>query len=163
MKDILPLQALIDDKTLNASFIKAFESRIEKRIKEIGSFKGIVIRKAYAALQAVRPNYVTHILEVLSRDYIREYTPLHEIYRREQNLPAESIEPLRDFVSKHLPEAREIFWRIANSYAARHKSDPIGILYQKFRTTLEEHLPSVWHEITDILEAYTVIDAKHEK
>ena len=162
MKDILPLQSIVADKSRDEKFIADLERRIEKHVRSTGALKGLVIRNTYAAVKAVRPGYMRHMLKVLSRDYIDAYTPLHEEYRSGQTLPSETIEPLAQFINAHKEEIRTIFWRIADDYGERHKDHMIGKIYAKFKPMIDEHLPVVLSEMTMAIEAVTVVDIEEK-
>ena len=148
MKNIKPLTTLLDDPTLHQKFIGSVVKSIENHIQSMGAIKGIVIKKAYNAIKSIRPGYVEHILEVISKDYVREFTDLHEKYREEQHLPAEFITPLPDFMKQHQDEAE----RKANSL--------IGKSFQTFRPTIQNHLPTALKMIFEIIESYTLYEVE---
>ena len=120
-----------------------------------------MIKKAYAAIKSIRPGYVEHILEVISKDYVREFTDLHEKYREEQHLPAESVTSLPDYMKQHQVEAERIFWNVADQYAKRKANSLIGKSFQTFRPTIQNHLPTALKMIFEIIESYTLYEVEN--
>lgn len=157
MIDIKPIGCITDDPELHKKFVATVVQNIETHIKSLGVIKGLVIRNAYAAVKAIRPGYVEHIITVLSRDYVREFGDMHQRYRDEQHLPAEKIQPLLAFIQANQPEAEEHFWRVSDAYANARSKTFIGKTYNAFRSQLKSHLPTVFEVIFNIVEQFTVV------
>ena len=163
MKDIAPLTIIFDDQARLEILISRLIARVEHHLKQMGALKGIAARKTYDAIKAVRPNYVEHILNVLSHAYLKEYLPMHERYRADQHLPANVIQPLREYIRVHANEAEMHFWCVADDYAKRSNSHFLGKLYFKFRPMIKEHLPIIADEISGIIEDLTISEVKDDK
>ena len=153
MKNIKPLSSIIEDPATHKKFISSVTESIEKHIQSMGAIKGLVVKKTYAAVKAFRPGYVEHILEVLSKDYVREFSDLHEQYRKDQHLPAETVTSLPDYMKSHQQEAEQKFWIVADQYAARKANSFIGKTFQTFRPTIKNHLPTALDMIFKIIES----------
>ena len=157
MIDIKPISSITDDPEIHNSFVAAVGQSIEKHLKTLGIMKGLVIRNAYAAVKAIRPGYVEHVIKVLSRDYIREFSDMHQQYRDEQHLPAEEIQPLLGYIKAHQKDAEERFWRVADGYAKSRSGTFIGKTYNALRSQLKSHLPTVFEVIFNLIEQFTVV------
>ena len=120
--------------------------------------KGLVIKKAYAAVKSVRPGYVRHILNVLTNDYIEEFSQMYDDFRDSQNLPAEKVKPFHDYVKAHRDEADKHFWKIADAYAERKSDSIIGKAYKAGRSMIGSHLPTVYKIICSEIDKITVYD-----
>ncbi len=157
MIDIKPIGCITDDPELHKAFVSAVVQSIEKHIKSLGVIKGLVIRNAYAAIKAIRPGYVEHVINILSRDYVREFGDMHQRYRDEQHLPAGKIQPLLAFIKANQAEAEEHFWRVSDAYANTRSKTFIGKTYNAFRPQLKTHLPTVFEVIFNLVEQFTVV------
>ena len=157
MKDIQPLTSLLDDKTYTA-FVARLIERIEYHLKVMSGVKGLMMRKTYSTLQSIRPHYIEHILLILSKDYIHEFSELHESYRKSQSLPAETISSLESYLRRDLDEVKKRFWRVTDGYANERKQSFIGKIYLKFRPSIEPLFPVIFKEMTSIIEEFTVYE-----
>lgn len=155
--DIRPMSIIIDDRALHKKFIQAVIDSIESHIQSLGLIKGLMARNAYAAIKAVRPGYVEHIVEVMSKDYVQEFHDMHEAYRKEQKFPAPEVVPLIQYMNDHLDETKEHFWRVTDSYAQSRAHALIGRMYQTFRPVLKSHLSAVFQVIFDLIEDFTIV------
>lgn len=158
MKNIRPLSYIIETPENHKAFVDNVVKRVELHIQGLGAIKGMFVRKTYDALKAVRPGYIHHIIEVLSRDYIQEFSGMHEDYRASQNLPAENIQSESDYILAHQEEAEKHFWIVAEKYAAKRKDSMIGKLYQTGKTTIKKHIKTVFKVIFDEIAEFTVYD-----
>jgi hypothetical protein len=157
MIDIKPITSITDVPEIHKAFVSAVVQSIETHIKKLGVIKGLVIRNAYAAVKAIRPGYVEHVIEVLSRDYVREFDDMHQQYREEQHLPAEKIQPLTGYIQAHQQDAEERFWRVSDGYAKSRSGTFIGKTYQALRPQLKSHLPTVFEVIFTLIDQFTVV------
>ena len=158
-KNIKPLICLNDDPELHKAFMASLMCCIENQIQSMGAIKGLVIRKTYSAVKSVKPGYAEHIVDVLSREYVKEFSDLHETYRKEQNLPAETITPLPVFMKAHDKEVKDLFWKVADGYAQSRTNTWLGKTYQKFKPTIAAHLPTVLEIVFQQIEHFTMTDA----
>ena len=160
MKNIKSLNCLIDDPELHKTFVHSVVESIETHIQSMGMVKGLVIRKAYAAIKAVKPGYVEHIIDVISKDYVREFLPLHDQYRESQHLPAQDVVALPVYMKDHYHESEQIFWRVADNYAQKRANSLLGKTYNTFRSTIAGHLPTALDMIFKIIESCTLYNTE---
>ncbi len=160
MKDIKPLNVITETPETHKAFVKDVVKRVEEHIKGLGVVKGLFVRNTYAALKAVRPGYVEHIIEVLSKDYIVEFAEMHEAYRSSQNLPAEKIQSEVDYILAHRKEADIHFWNVAERYAEKRKDSVIGKIYHTAKPMIEKNLGTVYEVIFDEIAKYTVFEVE---
>ena len=158
MKDIKPLSIIIETPETHQAFVNDVVTRVEQHIQNLGAIKGLFIRKTYDALKAIRPGYIQHIIKVLSKDYIIEFSDMHETYRKSQNLPAKQIQPESEYILAHRKEAETHFWRVAENYATQRKDSMIGKIYQTAKPTIKNHITTVFEVIFDVIAQYTVYD-----
>ena len=118
--------------------------------------KGIFIKKSYAAIKSVRPGYVRHIIAVLTKDYIAEFSSMHDEFRNTQSLPSAKPLPFITYIRAHREEADKHFWRIADDYAAKKSGSLIGNAYKAGRSTIDSHLPLVYEIICSEIDNYTI-------
>ena len=157
MIDIKPISCIADDPEIHKAFVSAVVQSIEAHLKKLGVIKGLVIRNAYAAVKAIRPGYVEHVIDVLSRDYVREFDDMHQQYRDEQHLPAENIQSLLGYIQAHQNDAEERFWRVSDGYAKSRSGTLIGKTYNALRPQLKSHLPTVFEVVFNLIEQFTVV------
>ncbi|MBQ1924640.1 MAG: hypothetical protein II767_05340 [Proteobacteria bacterium] len=160
LKNIHPLKFILEDKQRHDVFVGAIESHLETEISSMSMIKGLVIKKAYAAVKSVRPGYIRHILNVLTNDYIEEFAPMYEDFRTAQNLPAEKVKPFGDYVKAHRDEADKHFWKIADAYAEKKSDSIIGKAYKAGRSMIGSHLPTVYRIICSEIDNITVYEEK---
>lgn len=158
MKDIKPLKVIIETPETHKAFVDDVVKRIEQHIQGLGAIKGMFIRKSYEGLKAVRPGYIHHIIEVLSKDYIIEFADMHDAYRASQNLPADKIQPESDYILAHREEAEQHFWVVAENYAEKRKDSMIGKLYHTAKPTIKKHITTAFEVIFDVIAKFTVYD-----
>ena len=158
-KNIKPLVCLNDDHVLHKAFVSSLMDCIDQQLQSLGAIKGLVIRKTYATVQSIKPGYAEHVVDVISKDYVREFSDLHETYRKEQNLPSDQITPLNDFMAAHDDEVKTLFWKVADGYAQKRANTWMGKTYQKFKPTISAHLPNVLKLVFKQIEHFTVVDA----
>ena len=159
-KDIKPLSCLNDDPVLHKAFVDALMECIDHQIQSLGAIKGLIARNTYNAVNAIKPGYAKHIVDVISKDYVREFSNLHETYRKDQNLPAETVTPLCTFMSAHDQEVKTLFWKVADGYAQKRSNTWMGKTYQKFKPTISAHLPEILKTVFKQIEHFTLIDAE---
>ncbi|MBQ9394574.1 MAG: hypothetical protein IJU23_03525 [Proteobacteria bacterium] len=159
MKTILPLKTINDTPETFKQFVGAIILHMEKEISSMSMLKGMFIKKSYAAVKSVRPGYVQHIIEVLTRDYISEFSSMHDDFRASQKLPSAEPVPFITYIRAHREEADKHFWRIADDYAAKKSSSLIGKAYKAGRSTIDSHLPLVYEIICSEIDKYTIKEA----
>ena len=159
MKTINPLESILETPEKHQIFIDAIIERMEKEIQSMSAIKGLFVKKTYAAVKSVRPGYVRHIIEVLSKDYIKEFSEMHTSFRSSQTLPTNQVKPFIDYIHSHQKEADEPFWRIADDYAAKRSESLIGKAYKAGRSTIASHLPLVFEIICEEIDRCTVVEA----
>lgn len=156
MKTILPLKSITAAPETHKQFIDAVLSHLEREISSMSMIKGMFIKKTYATIKSVRPGYVRHIIEVLTSDYISEFSDMHEAFRASQKLPSISPVPFITYIRAHREEADKHFWRIADEYAAKKSGSLISTAYKAGRSTIESHLPLVYEIICTEIDKCTV-------
>lgn len=159
MKNISPLKTILEDPQKHQHFVDSIVEHMEKEIQSLNMIKGLFIKKTYAAVKSVRPGYVHHIIEVLSNDYIQEFSQMHEDFRASQPLPAKNVKPFLDYIHAHQKEADEHFWRIADDYAAKRSESLIGKAYKLGRSSITAHLPLIFQIICTEIDIHTVVEA----
>ena len=159
MKTIQPIQTILDDPLKHQQFIDAILEHMENEIQSLSMIKGLLVKKTYAAVKSVRPGYVRHIIEVLSKDYIHEFSQMHEEFRASQQLPAQTPAPFYGYICAHQKEADSHFWRIADDYAAKRSASFIGKAYNAGRSTIAANLPLIFKIICSEIDHQTFVEA----
>ncbi|GEM_PF-6031328 len=155
MKNISPIQTILEDDSKHQSFIQSILKHLENQVQSQKSITGLFIKKTYSSVKAIRPGYIEHIIEVLSKDYIKEYSGMHADFIQSQSLPSESPASFESYVKSHFSEAESHFWRIADDYAAKRSDTLIGKAYKASRNTIASHLPQMLEIICQELDKHT--------
>lgn len=158
LKDIQPLALITQTPETHQSFVDAVILACERHLQSIGNVKGIVLRKTYATLQAVRPMYVQHIVTTLSRAYVVEFAAMYEDFRKSQTLPSESPTHFIHYVRSHRQEADAHFWKIADNYAEKRKNAFVGKAYRAMRSNIESHLSAIFDIICAEIDRITFVE-----
>lgn len=155
MKNIQPIETILSSREKHDAFVEAIIENMELEIGKLSMIKGLFVKKTYAAVKSVRPGYVKHIIEVLSKDYVSEFSEMHAAYRETQGLPCEKPASFHSYVEAHRAEAEMHFWAVADRYAARKSDSLIGKAYKAGRSTIESHLPLVFKIICAEIDRFT--------
>ncbi len=158
MKTIHTLNTILSTPEIHQAFVDSIVNHMETEIQSLSMIKGLFIKKTYAAVKSVRPGYIRHIIEVLSKDYIAEFSEMHEAFRASQKLPAENITPFIDYIHAHQKEADAHFWRIADDYAAKRSESFIGKAYKAGRSSIASHLPLIYKIICTEIDHHTIVE-----
>ncbi len=158
MKNIQPIETILLTQEKHVAFVDAIIEQMELEIGKLSMIKGLFVKKTYAAVKSVRPGYVKHIIEVLSKDYVSEFSQMHAAYREEQKLPSEKPASFYSYVEGHKAEAEKHFWAVADRYASRKSESLIGKAYKAGRSTIESHLPLVFKVICAEIDRFTFED-----
>jgi hypothetical protein len=158
LKDIKPLQFILEDPERHKQFVSSLEQSAEHQIQAMGSLKGIFIKKAYAAVKSVRPGYINHIIDKLSKDYIKEFAQMHEEHRTSQKLPSDAPRPFIQYIQAHSKEAEKLFWVIMDKYAANHANSMLGKTYKACHSTIESNLPLIFEIVCKEIDKQTVVE-----
>ena len=155
MKNICPLQSILEDDSKHKSFTSSIVNHLETHVQAMKSLKGLFIKKTYASVKAIRPGYVEHIIEILSKDYIHEFSGMHSDFMHSQTLPCDNPASFDSYVKSHFSEAEQHFWRIADDYAAKRSETLIGKAYKAARGTIASHLPQMLEIICTEIDKHT--------
>ncbi len=155
MKNISPIETILADDSKHRSFVQSIQKHLDNQVQSTSSIKGLFIRKTYASVKAIRPGYVEHIIEVLSQDYIKEYSGMHADFIQSQSLPSESPLTFDSYVKSHFSTAEKHFWRIADDYAAKRSDTLIGKAYKATRSMIAAHLPQMLEIICHEIDKHT--------
>ena len=158
MKRILPIETILETPEKQGIFVTAVVNQMETEIGKLSMIKGLFVKKTYAAVKAVRPGYVRHIIEVLSKDYIHEFSQMHSDFRASQPLPSEHPVPFIQYINEHRKEAETHFWVVADKYGAKKADSMLGRAYKAGRSTIASHLPLVFEIICAQIDKQTVVD-----
>ena len=158
MKNINPIQTILEEDSKHRSFIQSIQKHLENQVQSQKSIKGLFIKKTYSSIKAIRPGYIEHIIEVLSKDYIKEYSEMHADFIQSQTLPSESPMTFDSYVKAHFSTAEMHFWRIADDYAAKRSDTLIGKAYKATRSTIASHLPQMLEIICHEIDKHTIYE-----
>ena len=159
MTNILPITSILETPERHEAFVTSVIRASEDHIHSLDAVRGFLIRNAYAVIRAVRPGYVHFLVQVLSRDYIAEFGPMHEAFRKSQELPSAEPKPFLSYVSAHRAEADAIFWKVADAYAVKYKRSIVTTTYRAMRSSIQAHLSIVFQIICAEIDRSTFVEA----
>ncbi len=158
MKTVLSLKEASAGEEVRRAFSADMALAADDCINHLTGLTGIVFRKTYSVVKNVRPNYVEHVLFVMSDDFINAYDPIHEKYRRAVPATSEAYPPYVEHIKKYKRETFDAFVRVTDRYAATRKNHVLGKAYVAFQPQLKSYFDLAIPYLARVIEKYTIVE-----
>jgi len=159
MKNIIRIREAAATKEKQQEFAKDMAQSVDLCISKLTGLKGVMVKKSYQVIKSVRPGYIEHILLVMSPDFIDAFEPLHDAHLQTMTLPAETVTPFRDYLSKHPKEAFNAFISVSDKYAEKRKNSLVGKTYSLFRSQISGYFDQGIPYLADVVDKHTIVEA----
>lgn len=155
MTKIISIREAASTKETRKAFSHDIALEVDQCVTNIGGIKGAVIKKAYAVIKNVRPNYIEHMIFVMSEDLIEAYSPLHDDYRKLQE-NASNYTPFEKYLEEHKDQAYEALISVTDKYAESRKGHLVGKTYSAFRSQIKSYFHLAIPCMGRVTDKYTI-------
>ena len=115
---------------------------VQAEVEKKGGISGLALKGAFKVVQAVRQNFVPHVLDKLIPSFAEKLEPFYEA--REREAPGQ---PMEQFLSTRAAAVANALLSITDERAARAEKGPARSAYEKLRPAaqrnVEEAVPGI--------------------
>jgi len=122
------------------------ERLIEEEVSSKG-LTGIPIKAAYAIVKAIKPGFVSEVIDHMLDDFSDRLDPVYQT-------AVSKNEPVSAYFNSHSGEVAEALLAITDQRAQRAKNQAIKSTYEKLRPSAKKHVEAAVPRICRLVEKY---------
>src|SRR5262245_58497996 len=108
---------------------------IDEEVKSKSGLSGIAIKGAYAVVKAVKPKFVTEVVDSMLDDWVKKLQPYYDDWQKAGSSPA-----LPEYLAGRSDEVSESLLQVTDEKAKTAKNNAVKKMYEKMRPSARKQV-----------------------
>ena len=108
---------------------------VDEEVKSEGGLSGIAVKGAYGLVKAVKPRFVTEVVDGMLDEWIAKLEPYYATWQKNG-----SGQPFSAYLSARSGEVAEHLLEVTDGRAQRAKNASVKKMYEKMRPSAKKHV-----------------------
>ena len=108
---------------------------VDEEVKQKGGLSGIAVKGAYGLVKAVKPRFVTEVVDGMLDEWIEKLEPFYATWQKNGG-----GQPFSAYLSGRSGEVAEKLLEVTDGRAQRAKNASVKKMYEKMRGSAKKHV-----------------------
>ena len=122
---------------------------LDDEVKGKGGLSGIAVKGAYALVKAVKPGFVTEVVNALLDDWLKKLQPVHDEWQR-----AGGGQPFGAYLVGRKDDVAERLLQVTDERSTHTKSGSVKKAYEKLRPSAKRHVEDAIPGLGRVVESH---------
>lgn len=120
---------------------------IDEEVKSKGGLSGMAVKGAYAVVKAVKPGFVTEVVDAMLDEWVEKLVPFYDDWKAKGGAGS-----FGDYLSRRGPEAADKLLEVTDGRAQRAKNAMVKKTYEKMRGSAKKHVEEALPRLGRLVE-----------
>lgn len=122
---------------------------IDEEVRSKGGLSGVAVKGAYAVVKAVKPRFVSEVVDAMLDDWVAKIEPFVVEWRSNGG-----GRPLGDWLGGRRSEVADRLLEVTDARARGAKNASVKKMYEKMRPTAKKHVEEAIPRLGRLVERY---------
>ena len=120
---------------------------IDAEVKSKGGLSGIAVKGAYGVVKAVKPKFVSEVVDGMLDEWVEKIQPFYESWEKDGG-----GKPFADYLQNRRDAAAEALLQVTDGRARVSKNGSVKKMYEKMRPTAKKHVEEALPRLGRLIE-----------
>jgi len=125
------------------------QTLIDEEVRGKGGLSGIAVKGAYTVVKAVKPRFVTEVVDAMLDDWVAKLTPFWDDWDR-----AGRTRPFAEHLRSQGDSVAEKLLEVTDGRARGAKNASVKKMYEKMRPTAKKHVEDALPRLGGLVEKH---------
>ena len=122
---------------------------IDEEVKGKGGLSGIAVKGAYSLVKAVKPRFVTEVVDAMLDAWVAKLSPFYDQWKA-----AGSVGQFAGYLGGRSAEVAERLLEVTDAKAQRTSNGGVKKMYEKMRPTAKKHVEEAVPRLGRLVEKH---------
>lgn len=122
---------------------------IDEEVRGKGGLSGIAVKGAYSLVKAVKPRFVTEVVDGMLDAWVAKLTPFYDEWKG-----AGAAGPFGNYLGSRSADVAEKLLEVTDAKAQRTSNGSVKKMYEKMRPTAKKHVEEAVPKLGRLVEKH---------